>query len=204
MSRYSVGELRVRLARCIETPEVERRGDFDLNPGAAWPAGRPLTQAAVLVPLIDRPEGTMVLLTQRTDHLTDHAGQISFPGGRVEPDDAGPVATALREAEEEIGLDARHVEVIGRLDIYQTGTGFSITPIVAVVDPGFSLSLDSFEVADAFEVPLDFVLDRRNHERHSRTFDGVERHFHALPYHNRFIWGATAGMLVDLYEKLYA
>ena len=110
----------------------------------------------------------------------------------------------MREAEEEIGLEARHVEVIGRLDIYETGTGFSITPIVGVIDPGFSPNPDSFEVADVFEVPLDFVLDRRNHERHSRTFDGVERHFHALPYQNRFIWGATAGMLVELYEKLHA
>ena len=204
MSRYSVGEVRLRLARRLEPPDGERRGDFDLNPGAARPVNRPLTPAAVLVPLIDRPERAMVLLTQRTDHLTDHAGQISFPGGRVEPDDAGPVATALREAEEEIGLEARHVEVIGRLDIYETGTGFSITPIVGVIDPGFSPNPDSFEVADVFEVPLDFVLDRRNHERHSRTFDGVERHFHALPYQNRFIWGATAGMLVDLYEKLHA
>jgi len=204
VSRYSVEEMRLRLARRLDPAGSERRGDLDLNPDVEWPTRRPLTPAAVLVPLIDRPEGAMVLLTQRTDHLSDHAGQISFPGGRVEPEDTGPVATALREAEEEIGLDVCHVEVIGRLDIYETGTGFSITPIVGIIDPSFSLNLDSFEVADVFEVPLDFVLDRRNHEHHSRTFDGVERHFHALPYQNRFIWGATAGMLVDLYEKLCA
>ena len=176
------------------------RGDYDLNPGA-W-KGLSFTAAAVLVPLVARPGGMTVLLTQRTEHLRDHAGQISFPGGREEPHDDGPIATALRESEEEIGLAPHHVEVIGRLDIYETGTGFRITPVVGIVDPELHLRLDPFEVADAFEVPLAFVLDADNHRRETMVIRGVERQFYALPYDGRRIWGATAGMLVNLHDKL--
>ncbi len=176
------------------------RGDHDLNPDMR-PEG-PLTEAAVLVPLVDRPDGMTVLLTLRTEHLNDHAGQVSFPGGRVEQTDANPVAAALRETDEEIGLNARHIEVIGRLDDYTTRTGFMITPVVGLVSPPFSLKLDSFEVAEVFEVPLSFVLDPSNHERRSRVWKGAERHFYVLPYAERHIWGATAGMLVNLAEVL--
>jgi 8-oxo-dGTP pyrophosphatase MutT (NUDIX family) len=179
------------------------QGDYDLNPSVERP-GPSLTPAAVLVPIVERAEGMTVLLTQRTDHLNDHPGQISFPGGRVEEHDEGPVAAALRETEEEVGLARRHVEVVGALDIYETVTGFSVTPVVGLVEPSFSLALDAFEVAEAFEVPLDFILDPENHERHSRTYNGTERHFYVLPYEERYIWGATAGMLVNLYRKLLA
>ncbi len=181
-------------------PPASRRGDHDLDPGA--PRRERLIDAAVLVPLIDRPGGLSVLLTRRAEQLNDHPGQISFPGGRAEERDDGPVETALREAGEEIGLHRRHVEIVGLLDPYETVTGFLITPVVGVISPGFSLTLDEREVAETFEVPLDFVLDPANHERHSRLFQGVERHYYVLAYENRHIWGATAGMLVNLCSKL--
>jgi 8-oxo-dGTP pyrophosphatase MutT (NUDIX family) len=159
------------------------------------PALRP---AAVLVPLIDHPDAMTILLTQRTAHLSAHAGQISFPGGRVEESDADAVATALRETEEEVGLPRARVSVIGRLDTYLTGTGFEITPIVGIVAPPVTTVLDPFEVAEAFEVPLSYVLDRRNHQRVERESGGRRRAFFVLPYEGRNIWGATAGILVNL------
>ncbi|HEX7005547.1 MAG TPA: CoA pyrophosphatase [Alphaproteobacteria bacterium] len=179
---------------------MRERGDHDLNAGGAPPT-RPLTPAAVLVPLIDRGALT-ILLTQRTQHLDAHAGQISFPGGRVEPGDPDPVAAALRETEEEVGIPPDLVEVIGRLDDYITGTGFRVVPVVGVVRPPFQIKPDPFEVADVFEVPLDFVLDPANHEQHSRIVNGIERRYYVLPYEGRYIWGATAGMLINLYEVL--
>jgi len=155
------------------------------------------------VPLVERPEGTTVLLTQRTDHLAHHPGQISFPGGRLEEaDDNDPVIAALRETEEEIGLARRHVEVVGRLDEYVTGTGFVVTPVVGLVTPPFDLSADPFEVAEVFEVPLDFVLEPANHKLHRRVVEGRHRPFWALTYEERVIWGATAGILVNLSEVL--
>jgi 8-oxo-dGTP pyrophosphatase MutT (NUDIX family) len=163
----------------------------------------PLTPAAVLVPLILREEGLTVLLTQRTAHLIHHGGQISFPGGRVENDDSDPQAAALRETEEEIGLPRGDIDVIGRLDDYTTVTGFHITPVVGLLRPPLTFNPDEFEVAEIFEVPLSFIMDPANHRRHSRiTPDGVKRWFYALPYEERYIWGATAGMLVNLQEAL--
>lgn len=162
-----------------------------------------LTSAAVLVPVIDRPEGLTVLFTQRTAHLNDHAGQVSFPGGRCEVTDASPVFTALRETEEEIGLDPGSVEILGILPEYRTGTGFSVTPVVGLVHPPLDLDLDSFEVAEVFETPLVFLLDPANHQRHSMEIGGVLRHYYAMPYEGYFIWGATAGMLVSLHRLLY-
>jgi 8-oxo-dGTP pyrophosphatase MutT (NUDIX family) len=141
-------------------------------------------------------------LTQRTAHLRDHAGQVSFPGGRVEADDPSPVHTALRETEEEIGLPRERVEVLGFLPEYRTGTGFRVTPVVARVRPPFSLVLDPFEVAEAFEVPLSFLLDPANHKRHSLHYRGALRHFFAMPYGDYFIWGATAGMIRSLCDRL--
>lgn len=179
------------------------RGDHVLTPGAE-PPGHPLTPAAVLVGLVERPQGPTVLLTQRTAHLTDHAGQISFPGGRIEPTDPDPLHAALREAEEEVGLPPTHVEPVGRLDTYITSTGFEITPIVGLVRAPFPLNPDPFEVAEVFEVPLGFVLDPANHQRRSREWKGRTRHFFVLPYENRYIWGATAAMLVNLAEVLTA
>ena len=160
-----------------------------------------LTPAAVLFPIVSHPLPT-VLLTQRTSHLRDHAGQISFPGGRVEAEDVSPVATALRETEEEIGLQRSHVEVLGFLPEYRTGTGFRVTPVVGLVIPPFTLRLDSFEVAEAFEVPLAFLLDPGKHERHSLFLRGAQRQYFAMPWEGRFIWGATAGMIRSLSERM--
>ncbi len=164
--------------------------------------GLPLTPAAVLFPIVLRDNGQTVLLTQRTAHLKDHASQISFPGGRVEAEDESPIHTALRETEEEIGLAREHVEVLGFLPEYRTGTGFRVTPVVALVTPPFELALDPFEVAEAFEVPLAFLLDPANHKRHSLHYRGALRHFFAMPYGDYFIWGATAGMIRSLTERL--
>jgi len=162
-----------------------------------------LLAAAVLVPVIERPEGLTVLFTQRTAHLNDHAGQVSFPGGRCEVTDASPVFTALRETEEEIGLAPELIEILGILSEYRTGTGFSVTPVVGLVRPPFDLHPDSFEVAEVFETPLAFLLDPANHQRHSMEIGGIVRHYYAMPYEGYFIWGATAGMLRALYDRLY-
>ena len=178
-----------------------RRGDHDLNDHDMRPEP-PLIPAAVLVPLVERSDGFSVILTERAAELSNHAGQISFPGGRIEAEDVTPRDAALREAEEEIGLTADFVDVIGRLDIYEVRTGFEVFPIVGLVQTGFDLRLDPNEVADVFEVPLSFVLDPRNHQRQSRTFYGRLRHFYVLPFEDRYIWGATAGMLINLYEVL--
>ncbi len=196
-------ELRDRIRRCLHpTHQIETvTGDHAVAGLAAEP--RTLIPAAVLAPLVERPEGYTVLLTQRTAHLEHHGGQISFPGGRAEAEDANPVETALREAEEEIGLDRRHVvEIAGFLDLYQTVTGFLVTPVVGFVTPPFALTLDTFEVAEAFEVPLDFILDPRHHEQHSLIYQGQPRRYYVIPYENRFIWGATAAMLVGFARRL--
>jgi 8-oxo-dGTP pyrophosphatase MutT (NUDIX family) len=180
--------------------------DWDLNPElkadfAVMPPPRP---AAVLVPVVLRSELT-VLLTERSADLRSHAGQISFPGGRVDPEDSGPLACALREAQEEIGLATGFVEPLGYLDSYRTGTGFQIVPVVALVRPGFTLALDPVEVADAFEVPLRFLMEPANHRKDSREWRGGRRRFfYAMPYEGRYIWGATAGMLKNMHQRLYA
>ena len=165
-----------------------------------------LTAASVLVPLVQRPGGLTMLLTMRTAHLTDHAGQISFPGGRAEEYDSSAIDTALRETEEEIGLDRRHVEVIGCLPDYVTGTGYRVTPVVALIAPPFALRPDANEVEEIFEVPLSFLMDGAHHQRLS--FDLPEgrgrRSFYAMPYERFFIWGATAGMLRNLFHFLRA
>ena len=154
------------------------------------------------MPLVNRAEGLTTMFTRRTGHLLHHPGQISFPGGHIDPGDETPEETALRETEEETGLDPRHVEIIGHLNQYVTRTGFLITPVVALVEPPFELNPDPDEVEEVFEVPLAFLLDPANHQRHSREFEGRSREFYAMPYEGYFIWGATAGMLIDLYEVL--
>lgn len=163
---------------------------------------QPLTPAAVLFPIVLREGGHTVLLTQRTAHLRDHAGQISFPGGRVEAEDVSPSHTALRETEEEIGLLRERIEIVGFLPEYRTGTGFRVTPVVALVQPPFELQPDPFEVAEVFEVPLAFLLDPANHQRHSLHYRGALRNYFAMPYGEYFIWGATAGMIRSLSERL--
>jgi len=178
------------------------RGDHDLNQDM-HPA-LPLVSAAVLVPIVTYPEGLTVLFTTRTPHLSAHAGQVSFPGGRVDPGDADESATALREAEEEVGLKPAQVRLIGRLDTYITRTGFRIYPLVGLVAPPLDLRPDPHEVADVFEVPLDFLIDPANRRRDSRIYQERERFFWAIPYEDRYIWGATAGMLVNLSELLWS
>jgi 8-oxo-dGTP pyrophosphatase MutT (NUDIX family) len=167
--------------------------------------------ASVLVPLVVRESGLQVLLTRRTEHLRDHAGQISFPGGRSEGDDADAVATALRETEEEVGLAPHLIEVVGALPTYATVTGFVVTPVVGIVQPGFALALDSFEVAEAFEVPLTFLMNPANHRRHEMETPAGRRSFYSMPWvgagadglpRHYFIWGATAAMLRNLYRYL--
>lgn len=163
---------------------------------------QPIRPAAVLIGVVDHAEPTVVL-TQRAPHLADHAGQIAFPGGKIEAADASPADTALREAEEEIGLSRRFVDPLGYLEVYGTSFGFRILPLVARVRPGFALELNRSEVDDAFEVPLSFLMNPQNHQRHSREFRGMERSYYAMPFGARFIWGATAGILRVLYERIY-
>ncbi len=172
--------------------------------GHLWRPSEELRPAAVLVPVVRREAGLTILLTQRTDHLYDHAGQISFPGGRTEAHDDSPAATALRETFEEIGLPHSHVEVLGLLPEYTTVTGYRVTPVVGLVSSPPTLSLDAFEVAEAFEVPLKFFLDPGNHQRNTLQYQGRTRYYYAMPYEQRYIWGATAGMLMNLYALLTA
>ena len=163
---------------------------------------QPIRPAAVLIPVVDRKQPT-VLLTQRSPHLADHAGQIAFPGGEIEATDHSPRDTALRDAEEEIGLDRGFVDPIGYLGVYGTSFGFRILPTVARITPGFALRINRSEVDDAFEVPLSFLMNPANHQIHSKEFRGIERSYYAMPFAERYIWGATAGILRVLYERIY-
>jgi 8-oxo-dGTP pyrophosphatase MutT (NUDIX family) len=183
------------LERLADVPPLEELFTADDLEKQSEAARQPLEPAAVLLLVVNHAEPTVVL-TQRTSHLAHHAGQIAFPGGRRESDDASPEHTALREAAEEIGLDAARVELLGRLPEYRTSTGFAVTPIVGWAEPPLAYSPDPHEVADVFEVPLAFLLDTRNHRYESAFYRGRMRHYWAMPYGERFIWGATAGMLV--------
>lgn len=175
--------------------------DYDLNPGMDAPRAGPLIPAAVLVPVI-LGNPLSLLLTERTAHLKAHAGQIAFPGGKIEASDTDARAAALREAQEEIGLDPALVETLGYLEPYRTGTGFLITPVVAFVAAGFQPRPDPAEVADVFTVPLDFLMNEDNHKIDSREWRGQQRHFYAMPFEHRYIWGATAGIIRALYRRL--
>jgi 8-oxo-dGTP pyrophosphatase MutT (NUDIX family) len=180
------------------------RGDLDQDPELWTRAGVTATRpAAVLVPVVDRPDPT-VLLTQRTAELQSHAGQVAFPGGKIDPSDATPAAAAMREAEEEIGLEHGFIEPIGYLDLYLTFSGFRVLPTVARIAPEYRLTINPAEVADAFEVPLAFLMDVQNHALHSRGWKGITRHYYAMPFGERYIWGVTAGILRNLYERIYA
>lgn len=176
---------------------------FDSPVEEGIPSG-PLRPAAVLVPIVLRESEPTLLLTRRTDHLHHHPGQVSFPGGRVEAQDTSPIETALRETEEEISLARRHVELLGCLPQYRTGTGFDVTPVVGLVTPPFELSPDAFEVAEVFEVPLSFLLDEANHQLHRVEVRGKLREYYAMPYGDYFIWGATAGIIMSLHRALTA
>jgi 8-oxo-dGTP pyrophosphatase MutT (NUDIX family) len=201
---------RVRERLALDVPEgladpnvTPKRGDHDADPVMAKIAQvRPIRPAAVLVGIVEHAEPT-VLLTQRAQHLPDHPGQISFPGGKIDKSDNTPLDSALREAEEEIGLDRAHVEPLGYLDLYMTTLGYRIVPLIARVKPGFSLALNVSEVDNAFEVPLSFVMDIANHQRHSRDWQGMTRHYYAITFGERYIWGVTAGILRNLYDRIY-
>lgn len=208
----SVAELRALCARRLERTPSARvfdnrlnppRSDYDLNRVSRSEKGlvtpRP---AAVLVPIVARPESLSVILIERPQTMTAHPGQVAFPGGKVDAADASPVETALREAQEEIGLVRANVEVLGFLDCYQVGSGFRVVPVVGLVMPPFTLAVNAREVADAFEVPLAFLMDGGNHQKHSREVRGQTQWFYAMPYEGRYIWGATAAMIRNLFERL--
>jgi 8-oxo-dGTP pyrophosphatase MutT (NUDIX family) len=197
--------LRLEVPPALADPLAQgARGDLDLNPSMWERAGvSATTPAAVLVPIIDR-NGPTVLLTLRTKELASHAGQVAFPGGKIDPGDASPAAAALREAKEEIGLAAALVEPLGYLDLYLTFSGFRILPTVARVKPDFTLVLNPWEVTETFEVPLDFLMKPENHQRRSRDWNGINREYYAIPFGDRYIWGITAGIVRNLYERVYA
>lgn len=203
-NRIKLEEIELKLKAPVTTEFDMSAGDHSFQ--SDW--GDPdttvdLRDAAVLVPIVNRPEGLTVILTKRADHLNSHAGQVSFPGGRVEESDGSAVAAALRETEEEIGLLSDFVTIKGELDRYRTGTGFSIQPVVGFVETGFTLDVHEGEVAEVFEVPLDFLMDPKNHLRHSAVWQGKRREYYAMPYGDYYIWGATAGMLVNFYTRVF-
>jgi 8-oxo-dGTP pyrophosphatase MutT (NUDIX family) len=197
-----VRERSTRLASGLPVPTAPIGSDFSLS--GIVPAPETWRPASVLVPLINRAPDITVLLTQRTADMPSHAGQVAFPGGRRQAEDADAAATALRETEEEVGIPAHFIDVIGAVDLYRTGTGYEITPIVGIVTPGFTIRADPREVADVFEVPLEHFLDEVNHKIDSRHYQGRERRYYAMPYGERYIWGATAGMLKNLHFILTA
>jgi 8-oxo-dGTP pyrophosphatase MutT (NUDIX family) len=202
LSETGLEGLRPRLLR--EPPPLPlkpQRGDHDLNPAMKPEPGRELAPAAVLLPIVARREPT-ILFTQRTDHLARHAGQVSFPGGRAHDDDVSLIETALRETQEETGIDPSFVTVAGFLDAYETGTGFAILPVVGLLTEGFALNPHAGEVAEIFEVPLAWLLDEANRETGEREWQGKLRRFHAFRYDRHYIWGATAAMLVNFNERL--
>ncbi|MDQ0473623.1 CoA pyrophosphatase [Labrys wisconsinensis] len=185
-----------------EAPAI---GDHSFSPdlAAEAPAG-PGKPAAVLIGVVEHPDGATVLLTRRSTALRSHSGQIAFPGGRIDPGDDGPLAAALREAQEEIGLPPAHVAPLGYLDLYLTTSGFRVVPVVALIAPGFALTLNPAEVDEAFECPLAFLMDPANHRRESREWRGAMRSYYAMPFEDRYIWGVTAGILRTLYDRIYA
>ncbi len=201
---FSAGDFAER-ARRVQQDAGGIGGDHVLNPDfATFMAQAKLRDAAVLVPVVDRGPESTLLLTQRTETLRNHSGQIAFPGGSIDPDDGTADRAALREAHEEIGLAGERARIVGHLPRYLTGSGFSITPVLAVVNTPLDLDPDPGEVADIFEVPLSFLMDPANHRRESRLINGRERFYYAMPYGERFIWGITAGIIRGVYERLYA
>jgi 8-oxo-dGTP pyrophosphatase MutT (NUDIX family) len=198
---FAPGRFFAAAARALARP-VEPGGDHVLNPDLAHvPAA--YRDAAVLIPVVAREPEATVILTLRTEHLPNHAGQIAFPGGKIDPEDASPVAAALREAKEEIGLGGGAVSVVGTLAPYLSRTGFRIVPVLGRVEPSYALTPNAAEVADVFEVPLAFLMDPANHRRGSRPFYGRERYFYEIPYAERYIWGVSAGIIRGLYEQVY-
>lgn len=191
-----------RLAALDAVFDAPLRTDYDLNPDWSAPAATDYRRAAVLVGLIDRGEDFGVLLTLRPETMASHAGQVAFPGGRLEPGETA-LNAALREANEEVGVDPATVRLLGQGDTYLTGTGFAIAPFVGLLPPDFVATPHVREVADVFETPLSFLMDAANHERHEKEYRGVLRAYYAMPHNGRYIWGATAGMIKSLHDRLY-
>lgn len=202
---FTVADLRARLSQEDGPFGTDDHGDHHLNPALRHLIVKPqLRDAAVLVPLVERDGGPNIILTQRTETLRSHSGQVAFPGGRIDPEDATPEAAALRETHEEIGIAPERVEVFGRMPDYLTGSGYRIAPIFGLVDPDARVDANPEEVAAIFEVPLAFLMNPANHVRKSRVWEGQERFFWTMPHGNRYIWGVTAGIIRTIYERLYA
>ena len=202
---FSIADFRARVAAQVEARPGDDFGDHRFNPGhPRLERAKPLRDAAVLIPVVDRAAGAMVLLTKRAEKLRSHSGQVAFPGGTIDPTDESPEATALRETFEEIGLDRGHIEIVGRMPDYVSGSGYRIVPVLSIVRPDFSLTLNADEVDAAFEVPLSFLMDPANHARDSRMWNDLEWFFYEMPYGGQRIWGVTAGIIRTLYERLYA
>ncbi|MBZ0164133.1 MAG: CoA pyrophosphatase [Notoacmeibacter sp.] len=202
---FSARDFRDRVVRMTGGAAGDDHGDHLLNPDMRDRiVNAELRDAAVLIPVIDRQGGATVLLTQRTEKLRSHSGQVAFPGGRIDVGDRSPVHAALRETDEEVGLSPGEIEVIGRMPDYVTGSGYRIAPVFGIVKPVFDLKLNPHEVADAFEVPLEFLMSPGNHVRASRFWKGEERFFWEMPHGDRYIWGVTAGIIRTVYERLYA
>ena len=201
---FSADDFRRRARRQSKPSGDDDYGDHRLNPALHDMIVRDgLRDAAVMIAVVDHPGDATLLLTQRTVHLRNHSGQIAFPGGRIDPEDATPEDAALRETEEEVGLDPSLIDIIGRMPDYVTGSGYRIAPVLGVVTPGFDLTINPDEVDAAFEVPLRFLMDPANHRRESRLWNEQERFFYTMPYGDRYIWGVTAGIIHALYERLY-
>ena len=202
---FHIPYVRQKLAQPSRAPAPQAGDDYaiggarDEEIAAALEAAKP---AAVLIGLIERPHGTTVLLTERATHLRSHSGQVAFPGGKIDPGEDA-LEAALREAHEEIGLERRHIDVFAALDPYLSGSGYRITPIVAQIHPPFDLEINHEEVAETFEAPFAFVMDPANHQRQSREWKGAMRHYYAMPWESHYIWGVTAGILRNMYERLY-
>jgi 8-oxo-dGTP pyrophosphatase MutT (NUDIX family) len=203
---YSASDLRQRVERRnISGDGSGYFGNHRSNRELQHPGVRDgLRDAAVLIPVVDRTDGASIILTKRTEKLRHHSGQVAFPGGSIDPTDASPEEAALRETEEEIGLDRSFVKLIGRLPDDISGSGFRVAPMLGIVRPGFLLTLNVDEVDDAFEVPLGFLMNEANHSRESREWQGRMRHYYVMPYGDHYIWGMTAGIIRVLYERLYA
>lgn len=202
---FSAAEFRQRVAAQPLAHAGDDFGDHRFNPGhPRLKLAKALRDAAVLIPVVDHGHEATVLLTRRAEKLRNHSGQVAFPGGTVDPTDASPEAAALRETFEEIGLDRDYIEIIGRLPDYVSGSGYRIAPVLGIVRPGFSLTLNSDEVDAVFEVPLGFLMDPANHTRDSRMWNDLEWFFYEMPYGGRRIWGVTAGIIRTLYERLYS
>ncbi|MES0189144.1 CoA pyrophosphatase [Mesorhizobium sp. LSJC264A00] len=202
---FSTADFRARVAAQAEAHAGDDYGDHRFNPGhPRLTQLKALRDAAVLIPVVDHGRDATVLLTKRAEKLRSHSGQVAFPGGTIDPTDATPEAAALRETFEEIGLGQDRIEIIGRMPDYVAGSGYRIAPVLAVVQPGFTLSLNADEVDAAFEVPLSFLMDPANHTRDSRMWNDLEWFFYDMPYGGQRIWGVTAGIIRTLYERLYA